>query len=132
MTAVFADTAFYLALLNADDDLHPRAAQLAATLNVGMVTTAWILTEVLDALSRPESRKMVVGFIETLRADPQVTIVPASQDLFDRGFDLFKRRPDKGWSLTDCISFSVMEEGHIGESLTADHHFEQAGFRILL
>ncbi len=132
MTAVFADTAFYLALLNADDELHPRAAELAATLNASMVTNAWILTEVLDALSRPEFRRTVVGFIEAIKVDPRVTVVPASQELFDRGFDLFKRRPDKEWSLTDCISFAVMDAEGISESLTSDHHFEQAGFRVLL
>lgn len=132
MNVVFADTAFYLALLNADDELHPRAAELAATLGASMVTTAWILTEVLDALSQPEFRSMAVGFIEALSLDPKVTIMPATQELFDRGFDLFKRRPDKGWSLTDCISFAVMQEQGISDSLSADHHFEQAGFRVLL
>ena len=58
--------------------------------------------------------------------------MPASSELMERGFDLFSRRPDKEWSLTDCISFIVMSEEGITEALTGDHHFEQAGFTILL
>jgi predicted nucleic acid-binding protein len=34
--------------------------------------------------------------------------------------------------VTDCISFLVMKERRMREALTADHHFEQAGFTILL
>ncbi len=41
-------------------------------------------------------------------------------------------RPDKEWSLTDCISFVVMQDEQIIEALTADRHFEQAGFKVLL
>jgi predicted nucleic acid-binding protein len=41
-------------------------------------------------------------------------------------------RPDKDWSLTDCISFVVMENQDITEALTADRHFVQAGFTALL
>ena len=44
----------------------------------------------------------------------------------------FAARPDKEWSLTDCISFVAMNERDITDALTSDHHFEQAGFRILL
>jgi predicted nucleic acid-binding protein len=43
-----------------------------------------------------------------------------------------ERRPDKWWSLTDCISFIVMQQEGLTEALTTDHHFEQAGFKILL
>ena len=53
-------------------------------------------------------------------------------DTFARGFDLYARRPDKSWSLTDCISFVVMTDRGLTEALTGDHHFEQAGFRALL
>jgi len=42
--------------------------------------------------------------------------------------DLYRRRQDKDWSLTDCISFVVMADEGLTESLTADRHFEQAGF----
>jgi uncharacterized protein len=67
-----------------------------------------------------------------LRADSGLTIVEASHDLFDRGNKLFSDRPDKSWSLTDCISFVVMDEHGISTALTADHHFEQAGYTSVL
>jgi len=52
--------------------------------------------------------------------------------LFERGVGLFRQRPDKEWSLTDCISFVVMRDASLTEALTGDHHFEQAGFSALL
>ena len=63
---------------------------------------------------------------------PGVKIVAPDQALLDRGLALYRARPDKDWSLTDCISFVVMEREKIAEALTADHHFEQAGFLALL
>jgi predicted nucleic acid-binding protein len=47
------------------------------------------------------------------------------------GFDLYESRLDKDWSLTDCVSFAVMTQRGLTEALTADHHFEQAGFRAV-
>ena len=49
-----------------------------------------------------------------------------------RGVALYAERPDKDWSLTDCISFVVMRKMDITEALTGDRHFEQAGFTALL
>jgi predicted nucleic acid-binding protein len=51
--------------------------------------------------------------------------------VYRAGFDLFATRPDKSWSLTDCISFAVMTDRGLYEALPADHHFEQAGFRAI-
>jgi hypothetical protein len=59
-------------------------------------------------------------------------MLPPSSDLFYAGLDLFSRRPDKYWSLTDCISFVVMERFSMTDALTADRHFQQAGFNALL
>ena len=67
-----------------------------------------------------------------LQSDPDILILPATQELFMAGFEFFSKRSDKEWSLTDCISFVVMEQNNLKEALTADHHFRQAGFRILL
>jgi predicted nucleic acid-binding protein len=61
-----------------------------------------------------------------------VTIVPAEQSLFDRAVELYDRRPDKAWSLTDCTSFTIMNDYTLRDALTGDHHFEQAGFNVLM
>ncbi len=133
MRAYFADTSYYLALSNESDELHELALAVtpveAAT---SMVTTTWVLTETLNALCRPPLRQKAVKFVRDCIMDPRMAIVPASQELFEAGFDFFARRPDKEWSFTDCISFIVMSERGIRDALSGDHHFEQAGFNILL
>lgn len=132
MKACFADTYFYLALLNSNDEAHQAALSLNREMKAPMVTTVWILTEVGDALAAPVHRPIFLELMSALRSDPSVLIVPPSQKLFDRGIELFGRRLDQKWSLTDCISFVVMDEQGICDALTGDHHFEQAGFRTLL
>jgi len=67
-----------------------------------------------------------------LRASPDVRIIGPSEELFSRGLELYRQRPDKEWSLTDCISFVVMRDEQLSEALTGDRHFEQAGFKSLL
>jgi len=52
--------------------------------------------------------------------------------LFADGFGLYQGRPDKEWGLVDCVTFVVMKKRGITEALTADEHFEQAGFQALL
>ena len=132
MITVFADTYYYLALLNADDQDHARAVAWTADFSGRIVTTDAVLTEVADGLSRGPGRAAAVGLIRALLADPAVMVVEADRALFERGLDLYEKRPDKGWSLTDCMSFVVMEDVKVEQALTADHHFEQAGFKALL
>jgi predicted nucleic acid-binding protein len=132
MSVTFADTFFYLALLNADDQFHARAVDVSEQRRGRILTTAWVLTEVADALSRPPQRRAFVELLTLLRSDPDTEIVPTDEALFDRGVDLYAHRLDKAWSLTDCISFVVMTDRSLTDALTGDHHFEQAGFRALL
>jgi hypothetical protein len=132
MTAVFADSFYYLAVMNADDVAHERAVRVSDSLGGPVVTTAWVLTEVADALAAPGQRSGFLALLEALRGDPEVSIVPPNEDLFEAGISLYSRRPDKDWSLTDCISFVVMQQRGMTEALTGDRHFEQAGFVTLL
>lgn len=132
MKRIFADTSFYLAILFADDSLHARAVRWRTATDQPLITTEFVLVELVDAMSAEHLRDLAVSAIETLRDDPLVQIVPVSTELFDAGLDLFSQRRDKRWSLTDCISFVVMTRNDVREALTADHHFEQAGFVALL
>lgn len=132
MKPVFGDTAYFLALLNARDHLHPQALELSENPPGPLVTSEWVLTELGNALSAPPARERFMQLIASLREEADVEIVPASHDLFNRGCVLFAQRPDKAWSLTDCLSFVIMQERDLKDALTADQHFEQAGYRRLM
>src|SRR5512135_1572678 len=128
----FADTSYCLALLDPDDTSHAAARKASAALADTILSTDWVLAEVTDAMCRGHNRTKVVSFLRMLRRREDVVLMPASRELFHRGLQLFGDRSDKEWSLTDCISFAVMGERNLTEALTSDHHFEQAGFTILL
>ena len=132
MNAVFADSFFYFALINRHDPAHARAVVHAELDDRRVVTSQWVLTEVADGLSAPKWRPIVRGLFDELERNANVRIEPCSDALFRSGFELYSSRPDKDWSLTDCISFLFMERNGISEALTGDHHFEQAGFVALL
>jgi predicted nucleic acid-binding protein len=129
---VFDNTVHFIALLSAGDRWHARAVAIGRQHLGPLVTTEWILTEVGDAFSHPVARRKFIRLLDLLKGQPDVEIVPSTSDLFQRGTEFFSARPDKEWSLTDCISFVAMNERDITDALTSDHHFEQAGFRILL
>jgi predicted nucleic acid-binding protein len=132
MSRWFGDTFYFLALLNPKDGHHPAAVEFSRANGRSVATTEWVLTELADGLARRGTRAMFMLVYDGLTADPATQIVGSSIDLWKRGRSLYAARPDADWSLTDCISFVVMQELGLTEALTADHHFEQAGFTRLL
>jgi predicted nucleic acid-binding protein len=132
MTLVFAESSYYVALLLKADQSHARAVEITRQLQAPIITTAWVLTEVANALSAPRLRVEFLRLFDDLQADPDVRIVGPEPETFALGVDLYRNRPDKKWSLTDCISLVVIQRERITEALTSDHDFEQAGFRALL
>ena len=132
MTAIFADTLFYVALLSRRDRRHRDARDWASQWRSPVVTTEFVLLEVANFFKQPEDRGKFAAFVQSLETDPATTIVPCDSIWFQRGLDRFSSRLDKEWSLTDCISFVVMDEYELTDALTSDHHFVQAGFNILL
>ena len=99
MKPVFADTFFYLALANSQDEYHTAAYDYTGKLRGSFVTTAWVITEVANSLCRTANRTLFLSLLEDLRGDRNVQIIPPSQDLFTRGLDLYAQRADKDWSL---------------------------------
>jgi uncharacterized protein len=130
MKPVFADTSYYLALINSLDQYHSAVCQWTSGFSGTSVTTAWVIAELANAMSQSAHRPFFLSLLRDLQSDSRVVIVPPTPELFDRGLDLYSRRSDKDWSLTDCISFLVMEEMGLKEAATLDRHFSQAGFEV--
>lgn len=132
MKTVFADTFYFLALLDSREQRHRAAVEAAQDSTLRLVTTEWVLAEFGDAYCHPKDRADFLVLYRALLRHPRVRIVPADTRLFQRGVDFFETRPDKEWSLTDCLSFVVMTDEGLTEVLTGDRHFEQAGFVAML
>ena len=138
MRRIFVDTAHLLAILWPGDNLHALAVRVASDLardtRVQFVTTHLVLAELLAAMAGggPHVRLRVAEYVESLIVQKNVTIVDLTPTLFERGLDLYQRRSDKSYSLTDCVSMVVCRDLGITDVLTSDHDFEQEGFNIML
>ena len=124
----FADAFFYVALINRHDEYHSRVIKWVEGFVGNIVTTQWVLIEVADAFAGSQMRRNLRGIFNKLENNSCTKIVASSPEYFTRGLALYDARPDKEWSLTDCISFVVMTDEGLTDALTGDHHFEQAGF----
>jgi predicted nucleic acid-binding protein len=129
---VFADSFYFFAILNPRDAAHARAVDFSRRTARPVVTTSLVLAEVADGLARSSHRGVFGRLVRSLRAGSANRLIVVSAPLFDRGVALYEGRPDKQWSLTDCVSFIVMEDEAVSDALTGDRHFEQAGFTALL
>jgi uncharacterized protein len=132
MNRWFVDTYFLVALVSPDDEGHAHAMAFAREHGGRFYTTQWVFMELLDGCADGERRIRAAKFVEIFSRGANVTVIPASDDWFQRGLRLYADRPDKEWSLTDCISFLVMQDHGLQDALTADHHFAQAGFTAVL
>ena len=127
---VFADTFYYLALINPRDAAHSRALQSTRRVSAKVVTSAWVIQELADGLAAPPARDSFLRFLSALEADPNTRIVDPQASLWRKGLALYRSRPDKDWPLTDCISFEIMREQGITDALTVQmaRHPEIAGW----
>ena len=126
---VFADTFFFLALINAGDAHYGKAIACSKSVT-RIATTEFVLLELADALAA-RRRQSFLKTRNDLIADRSIRIVRLDMALYEDAIELYRDRPDKEWSLTDCTSFVVMTRLGLTEALTGDRHFEQAGFVAL-
>ena len=129
MRIVFADTFYWIALTLPGDAAYARAHEVMDDI----LTTEEVLIEYLTFFAAaPEYlRREVAANVEAVLSDPGVRVIPQSHDSFIAGFELYRARPDKGYSMVDCISMQTMRGEGLTEALTNDRHFEQEGFRAL-
>lgn len=135
MTSVFLDTSGLIALVNTDDQWHGKAEKAWTELTESanhLITSSLILIELADGLSRVHHRDLAIRMIDALQCSERVTVVQVGERLENLGWQLFRDRTDKAWGMTDCVSIAIITDRGIRDVFTADHHFQQAGFSILL
>jgi predicted nucleic acid-binding protein len=129
---IFVDTGYLLALLNPRDELFQRAQRWGAAVHEPLLITEYVLCELVNTFSAPLDRPKAHAVIDEIRLSANWELIYATPQLFSEGLSRHRARPDKDWSLTDCISFHLMEQRGLQQALAFDHHFEQAGFEALL
>jgi predicted nucleic acid-binding protein len=135
MRHFFADTFYWIALLLRSDGWHERVTAFNHTLqrDDALFTTDAVILEFLAAFSSagPYLRQQAVARVEAMVSNPYIQVVEVTRARLLEGLALYKDRPDKEYSLTDCLSMQVMRQEGLTEALTNDHHFTQEGFHIL-
>lgn len=129
---VFVDTGYLLALERRTDQNHPQALEHWRSLREGgtlrLVSTTYVFDETVTYLNSRGLHASAVKVGGRLLASPSVELVHVGEGLFRQAFDLLRERPDKRYSLTDCVSFVVMRERGIPVAFAFDRHFAQEGF----
>jgi predicted nucleic acid-binding protein len=133
MHLYLVDTWFLIAVIDRFDQHHRQALQInERTAGAVFVTHEGVLAEFLTycgAFGRLQ-RRSAVERVRGLRAHPQYSVA-AFSPLFPAALDLYSERPDKEYSLVDCMSMTLMRERGITHVLTNDHHFRQEGFTVV-
>jgi len=131
----FADSSYWMALSRQRDQYHRRAVawnQFVIRTRSIIVTTEAVLWEWLNAFSDASTRAVAAEGYRRAHADARIEVAPFQPELIDTAVQLYRTRSDKNWSLTDCLSFVVMERRQLKEALTTDRHFEQAGMKAMM
>ena len=133
MRPVFVDTQYWLAIFVPDDPWKEAARDVDYS-GASLITTEEVLSEFLTGVCARGDylRRLACQLVREILADPTIEVVAQSHESFLAGLALYERRPDKEYSLADCISMNVMRQRKIREVLTHDRHFVQEGFIRLL
>jgi len=133
--AGFIDTSGWIAILNAEDQLHTAASQWMRRFELDerrLVTTDWVLAEAGNGMARTRARTRFPMAVDAFMNSASTLLLRVDETAFLEALVWYRRAFDKTWGMIDCASFALMKRESIAECLTADRHFRQAGFRCLL
>ena len=132
---VYVDAAGWIALVNLRDALHTQAVRIYKQRlqeQCQFITASVVLLEVGNWLSPVPLRKLAIDLLHRIQQSSRIEVIHVTPEIYAKGWELYSNRLDKDWGIIDCISFVIMQERNLVEALTSDHHFEQAGFQVLL
>lgn len=129
MQSIFVDTGGWYAAIVRKDHGHKAAKQFLTENSFPLITSDYVMDETVTLLQSCVGHTYAVSFLDTLRTSQQIELIYLTPSRLAETIKLFRNRPDKGWSFTDCSSFVLMHEYQIQVSFTFDDHFQQAGFQ---
>jgi predicted nucleic acid-binding protein len=132
---VFVDTSAWLALINESDADHAKARAVRDKLLQGkkrFFVTDYIIVEIANSLCKVRWRSKAIKLINSIRETEHIEVIELDKGISEEAWQMYASRTDKEWSFTDCASFVVMKKYAIRDAFTNDHHFEQAGFGVLI
>jgi uncharacterized protein len=132
---IFIDTSGWIAVLNRDDEYHASALSLFNEFKnkqFNIVTTDWVLAETGNGLARTGARASFVKSITSLFQSAKSRFIWIQEEILEESLALYAKVDDKQWGLVDCASMVVMRHEGIEDVMSADKHFQQAGFHCLL
>ncbi len=135
MNKVFVDTAALIAIGNKADQYHHQALKIYTDLaqqKTLFITTNAVIFETANAFSKSQYRSSFLFILNMIKKSPCWNYIIVDDRLMDKGTGFFEDRPDKDWSLVDCIGMVIAKEQNIERIFTTDKHFTQAGFQILI
>ncbi len=129
-TPAFLDTSAIYAIADADDAGHCRCLEIYRRTPRFLCHGA-VLLESFSLLCKRIHKQAAVTVMSAIRTSPRIEVVHVDPPLLAAGWERAVRFDDKEWDWVDCISFELMERRGLVWAHTMDHHFRQAGFRIM-
>jgi len=134
MKSFLLDTSYLITLEASDDQNHRIAVKHLKSLIKSLpplVITSYIFDEIVTFFNSRNNHEKAVEVGNNILESNTVELIHVDETLFFEAWQYFQKYKDKSYSLTDCISFIVMNQRGIKTALTFDRHFNQAGFEKL-
>ncbi len=128
---IFVDTGGWFALIWEKDIHHGKTIKFVAENRPILITTDYVMDETVTLLQSRVGHAYSLRFLDMLHKSPNTRLIFLSEEHIAETIELFRGRPDKGWSFTDCSSFVLMKKQGIRTALAFDRHFQQAGFETI-
>jgi predicted nucleic acid-binding protein len=134
---IFVDTSAWKAFYDEEDDQHDEARSFMKAVGAKevpvrtLVTSDYIMDETLTLIRFAHSHSRAVEFANAVSSSRAIRVVFVGEEIFNNALELFTKRADKPWSLTDCVSFALMKRLELTTAFAFDPHFQQAGFETL-
>ncbi|NUM54605.1 MAG: type II toxin-antitoxin system VapC family toxin [Candidatus Hydrogenedentes bacterium] len=122
---IFVDTSAWFAAFVPTDRNFAAATEWVRANNDRLVTTDFIVDELIIPLGRRGERKRSKLVHESLFQEQCAVLEYVTPADFMKAWDVHEAFQDKEWSFTDCTSYVVMQRMGIQSAFSFDMHFRQ-------